>query len=114
MIKASSYLTATALIAAFPTLSSAQSVATSMSISFGDNGGTISLGAGGLPTDIGAPSSLSFASASGPLAVASSVANENSTAAISGASDSVDAAPFAEVIFDAQANAYETNVMFRP
>ncbi len=112
MIKASSYFTAIALIAALPSLSNAQSVATSLSVSFGENDGSISIGAGGVPTDIAAPSSLSFASASGAFAVASSVANQNSTGAIAGASDNFEATPFADVSFDAQANAYVSSVIF--
>lgn len=105
-------LTAIALIAALPNLSVAQSVATSLSVSFGENDGSISLGDSGLPTEIGAPSSLSFASASGPIAVASSVANRNSTGAVAGASDNSDVLPFVDVVLTGQSNAYETNIMF--
>lgn len=112
MTKAPLNIALIALIATVPNLSAAQSVATSLSVSFGENDGNVSLGAGGLPTDIAAPNSLSFASASGPFAVASSVANQNATGAIAGASDNVEFAPVANVTFNTQANAYETNVIF--
>ena len=112
MTKAPSYFTAIALIAVLPNLSVAQSVATSLSVSFGDNDGTVNIGAGGLPTDISGPTSLSFATASGAFAVASSVANQNSTGAISGASDNSDITPFADVTHNAQNNDYETSVIF--
>lgn len=112
MIKTPLNLAAIALFATLPTLSSAQSVATSLSVSFGESDGTVSLGAGGLSTDVAAPSSLSFASASGAFAVASSVASQNSTGALAGASDTLGFTPIAGVTSGAQDNTYESSVLF--
>lgn len=96
MLKTTSYLAAVALVATLPTFATAQSIAVSLSASLDD----------------GDPTSVSVAAALGDFAVASTVATANSTGAASGAYNGDEFSPVASVSYNADANAYETNVAF--
>lgn len=96
MLKTTSFLAIAAMAATLPNLTLAQSIAVSLSASLDEND----------------PTSVSVAAATGEFAVASSVATASSTGAAAGSGDSSDLTPSASVTYNAEANAYETNVTF--
>jgi hypothetical protein len=115
MSKTINTLAVVALLAT-PTFASAQSIAASLSASFGSapaaSAADVADFADGSLANVTNPTSVSVAGALGTIAVATSAATADASSATSGATYDADLAPTLDVTFTA--SGYEANLAFTP
>ena len=115
MSKTISTLAVVALLAT-PTFASAQSIAASLSASFGEYEGSVAVG--DFPEEtlatVTAPVSVSVSGAIGYIAVATSAATSTSTTSTSGATSDGELAPVVASTYNDTTKAYESTVAFTP
>jgi hypothetical protein len=113
MSKTIKSLAVVALLAT-PTFASAESIAASLSASFGEFEGSVVVNSVDPLTQVNTPTSVSVSGAMGYTAVATSAATALSTTATSGASIEDGISPTATATYNDTSKAYETTVSFNP